>query len=141
MMPRSARASITLGAGLGRLDRELVEEMRRDHLDAGHLRQRVRERHRVGVVQRGELAQARLAEQRQMRGERQRAQARVRADIAGRLLAADMLLARGERQHEAAPAIAVERLAAKPPRHLAHEFLAGGEQAEIRAAEIEAIAD
>ena len=48
--------------------------------------------------------QAFLAQQRQMDGEGQGAEAGIGADIAGGLFAADMLLAGGKRQHIAAPA-------------------------------------
>ena len=58
-----------------------------------------------------------------------------------RLLAADMLLAGREGEHEAALAFGVDRLAGEPPRHLPDIFLAGCEQADIRPAEIEADAD
>ena len=52
-----------------------------------------------------------------------------------------MLLAGGERQHEAALARRVHRLAAQPPGHLAHIFLLAREQAEIGPAELEADAE
>ena len=73
--------------------------------------------------------------------EGQRAEAGIGADVAGRLLAADMLLAGGEGQHPAAPAFGIDGLADEPPRHLADEFLARGEQADIGPAEIQRIAD
>ena len=65
--------------------------------------------------------------------EGERAQAGIGADVRGRLLAADVLLARRERQHEAAPAFGVDRLADEPARHLPHEFLPRREQARHRA--------
>ena len=69
------------------------------------------------------------------------AEAGVGADVGGRLLAADVLLAGRERQHEAAPALGVDGLAAQPARHLAHELLARREQADIGAAEVQRVAD
>ena len=48
-----------------------------------------------------------LAEQRQVDGEGERAEAGIGADVARRLLAADVLLARRQRQHEAAPPVRV----------------------------------
>ena len=58
-----------------------------------------------------------------------------------RLLAADVLLAGREGQHEAALAVGVDRLAAEPPGHLSHELLAAAEQAEVGSAEIESDAE
>ncbi len=73
--------------------------------------------------------------------ERQRAEAGIGADVARRLLAANMLLARRQRQHEAAPPLGVDRLAGEPSRHLAHVLGARREQADVRAAEIQRVAD
>ena len=73
--------------------------------------------------------------------ESERAQAAVGADVRGRLLAADMLLAGGQGQHEAALAFGVDGLAGEPARHLADELLLAGEQADIGPAEIQADAD
>ena len=52
-----------------------------------------------------------------------------------------MLLARRQGQHIAAPALGIHGLAAEPARHLAHMPRAGGEEAEMRAAEAHRIAD
>ena len=82
-----------------------------------------------------------LAEQGHVDREGQRAQPRVGADVAGRLLAADVLLAGRERQHEAALAVGVDGLARDPARHLADMLFAAGEQADVGAAEVEADAD
>ena len=73
--------------------------------------------------------------------EGERAQAGVGADVGSRLLAADMLLARTECQHEAAFAVGIDGLADQPPWHLAHVLLFGGEQPDVRAAEAQAVAD
>ena len=112
-----------------------------EHRHALDLGERLGERHGVGVVDAGEAPQAGFAQQRHVDGEGQHAQAGVGADVGGRLLAADVLLARRQGQHEAAPAFLVDGLAAQAPGHLPHVFLACGEQADIGAAEGERIAD
>ncbi len=123
----------------GQPHRELVEEIALvDDFDAGDRAQPLRRLQRPGMVDARQPAQPVAAQQRHVDRERQRAQARIGADIAGRLLAPDMLLARRERQHEAALAVRVHRLAAQPSGHLAHEFLARAEQAQIGSAEIQA---
>ena len=76
-----------------------------------------------------------------MRGEGQRAKAGIGADIRGRLVATNMLFARRERQHEPAITVGVNGLAAQAPRHLAHQFLGTGEQADIGPTEIESVPD
>ena len=48
-----------------------------------------------------------------------------------------MLLAGGERQHEAALAIGIDRFAAQPARHLADELFRTAEQAKVRPAELQ----
>src|SRR5204862_3965153 len=75
-------------------------------------------------------------QRRQIHRRSQRKQALVRADIAGCLLAADVLLARLQGQHPAALAGAVHGLAYNPARNLAHEWLAAGHHAEVRPAEL-----
>ena len=52
-----------------------------------------------------------------------------------------MLLARLQREHEAAPAVDVDGLAGDAPGHPPQVLLARGEQAERRAAEVEAVAE
>ena len=78
----------------------------------------------VGVVEPRQPGQPGFAEQRQMDREGERAQPGIGADVARRLLAADVLLARRQGQHPAAPAVGIDGLADQPARHLAHEFLA-----------------
>src|SRR3546814_3305168 len=58
-----------------------------------------------------------------------------------RLLAADMLFARRERQHKAALAVGIDRFAAQASRHLADIFGLAREEADIRPAELEADAE
>ena len=89
-----------------------------------NLRQHLRQRDGVGVIdarepRRGPSSPSSV---RWMR-EGQRAEAGIGADVGGRLVAADMLLARRKRQHVAAPAVGVDRLAAEAARHLPQEFL------------------
>ena len=110
-------------------------------LDARDRRQPVRRLARARVVQGCELPQALLAKQGQVDGERERAQHRAGADVRGRLLAADMLLAGRKRQDEAALAFGVDSFAGEPARHLADMLLAAGEQADIGAAELQPDAD
>src|SRR6516162_4664206 len=69
------------------------------------------------------------------------AEPRIGADVAGSFLSPDVLLARRQSQHPTAPAIGVDGLADEPPRHLADEFVAAREQAEMRSAKIERIAE
>ena len=59
----------------------------------------------------------------------------------GRLLAADVLLARLEREHEAAAAVDVGRLAGDPAGHPAQVLLGRGEESERRAAVVEPAAE
>src|SRR3546814_16958523 len=93
------------------------------------------------MVDRGEPAQPGFTEQGHVDAESQRAKPGIGADIARRLLAADMLLARRERQHKAALAVGIDRLAAQASRHLADIFGLAGEAATIRPAELEADAE
>ena len=63
------------------------------------------------------------------------------ADVRGRFLPADVLLAGLQRQHEPAPPVHVDGLARDPPGHPAQVGLARGEQPERRAAEVEPVAE
>ena len=76
-----------------------------------------------------------------MRRERQRAQHGAGADVRCRLLAADVLLAGGERQDEAALTLRVDGLAGEPARHLADVLFAAGEEPDVRSAELQPDAD
>jgi hypothetical protein len=59
----------------------------------------------------------------------------VGADVAGRLFAADVLLAGLKRQHPAAAAPTIDRLPGNAPRHPPYELLAAGHDSQIRPAE------
>ena len=82
----------------------------------------------------GRFSQPLRAQLSQVDGGSQGEQALVGADVAGRLFAADMLLASLQREHEAAFAAAVDRLADDPARHAADELLAAGHDAQVGAA-------
>ena len=71
----------------------------------------------------------------------ERVQRLRRADVRGRLLAADVLLAGLEGEHESALAVDVLGLARDPPGHAADQRLGGGEEPERRAAEVESVAE
>ena len=62
-------------------------------------------------------------------------QSLIGADIRGRFLAADVLLARGQRKHESALALLVDGLADQAARHLADVFFARRNDAAVGAAE------
>ncbi len=121
-------------------DRELVEETVVDDPHPGHTLEALGERDGGGMVERRQAREPDLAQKRQMRGKAQRAQARIGADVARRLLAADVLLACRERQHIAAPSLGIVGLAHEPARHLAHMRVARREEPEMRAAEAHRIA-
>src|SRR3546814_5427869 len=80
--------------------REFVEEAVVQHRHAGNLREFGRRRLGPAMVDRGEPAQPGFAEQGHVDAESQRAKPGIGADIARRLLAADMLFARRERRSE-----------------------------------------
>ena len=73
------------------------------------LRSRPRRIRRLLRARPRQLRKPLLAHEAQIDDRRQRAEALVRADIGHRLLAADVLLARLERQDEALPALGVDR--------------------------------
>ena len=124
----AARASASLDRHVAALRRARIDLPRT--VDAG-----------VGVVDGGELTQADLPQQGQVNGEGERAEHRAGADVRGRLLAADMLLARRQGEDEAALAFRVLSHAGQPPRHLPHELLLAREQPAIRPAELQADAE
>ena len=55
-----------------------------------------------------------------------------RADVAGRLFAADVLLARLQRHAQRAPSLRVLRHADDPSRHVPHVVFAAGEPGRVR---------
>ena len=121
MPASSARSSAACGVA-AHADHELVE---------GRSREREREPRRradprLGVLRLGEVAlgqapQPDAAQQREVDGRHQQTQALVGADVRGRPLAADVLLARREREHEAATPLAVDGLTDEAAGQIAHE--------------------
>ena len=95
----------------------------------------------AGEQQLAELDDPAAAEPGQVDDAGERVQRLRGADVRGRFLAADVLLARLQRQHEAAAAVDVDGLAGDPARHPAQVLLAGGEQAERGPAEVEPVAE
>jgi hypothetical protein len=87
-----------------------------------------------------ELDQALAPEPRQVDDPGERVERLRRADVRCRLLAADVLLAGLQRQHEAAPAVDIDGLAGDPARHPPHVLIAHGEEAERRSAEVQPVA-
>ena len=88
-----------------------------------------------------ELDEASLAEPGEVDHAGQRVERLGGADVVGRLLAADVLLAGLEREHEAAAAVDVGRLACDPAGHAADVLLSRAEEAERGAAVVEAVAE
>ena len=88
-----------------------------------------------------EAAQARLAEQRHVDREGERAEPGIGADVRRRLLAADVLLAGRQRQHEAALASASTVSPHSRPGIWRTYFAVRREQADIGPAEVQRVAD
>ena len=74
------------------------------------------------------------AEPRQVDESAEREQRLIRRDVRRRLLAADVLLARREREHVATPSVDVGGLAHDAAGHAAHVLCAAGEEAVVRPA-------
>ena len=119
-----------------RADDELVEDGRgvgeREAFERGYPPARVGRLLRALF---GHLLQTLPPHRRQVDGRGQGDEALVGADVGGRLLAADVLLARGERQDEAAAALFVVSLADEAAGNLARETVARGEEPDERAAD------
>ena len=132
---------------VGLVHHELVEERRAEaRAYPGGRERRGRAMGQFDVA-RSQLAQPPPPHHREIHRGRERTQRMVGADVGGRALAPDMLLARGQRQAPRAPSEAIVRLAHQPPGHLAqmrrprrHEAHSGS--AELRReAEALALAD
>ncbi len=127
------------------LQQRFVSGFRRPAFGRGHelIEERARKPRRcvrgevVGLRQvlPGEFAQALLAIDGHEDGRHQGDQRLVGADVGRRLLAPDMLLARGERQAIGPLAARVLGLAHQAARHLSHELLPGRDHAGVGAAE------
>ena len=126
---------LELPARHGGAELESVEE-RSVEPDRASRKCREPRRERVGArdadARRG--AQPALTHEREVHGRGDRGDRLVGADVAGGLLAADVLLACLQRVHEAASAVRVARFADEASGHLPDEGLTGGEDAEVRAA-------
>ena len=107
---------------------------RKDAAHAGNLFEFRLGEARLGEILQRQLAQAFFADQAEMNRGGERVERFVGADVGGGLLAADVLLARGEREHEAAAPCGVGGLSGEAAGHLAHEFFARGDDADVRAA-------
>ena len=83
----------------------------------------------------GQLFQPDLAVDRHKNIDHERDQRLIRADIRRGFLAADMLLASSQREHESALALPVDRLADQAARHLPDKFFARGNHAAVGTAE------
>ncbi len=141
LMPSAAQRSTTSSTRHGERHGELADHgLRMPRLHAVDRAQRL-----AGVVgalqqQLAQLDDALPAQPRQVDDAAQRVERLRGADVRRRLLAADVLLARLQREHEPALAVHVHRLAGDAPRHAPQVGLGGGEEAERRAAEVQAVA-
>ena len=102
-------------------------------LDADR-RERGLELGRPGGAERRHVAQPVRTDRREVDRRRQREQRLVRADVAGRLVTPDVLLARAQGHDEGALAVEVRGHADEPPGDLADERIGRGEDAEVRPA-------
>ncbi len=138
MWRSAARRRSSSSAATGRAHDELVEDGRgvgkREAFERGNPPARVS---RLLRALRRHLLQTAPAHRRHVDGRGERDQTLVGADVRRGLLAADVLLARGEREHEAAPPFAVVGDADEPARYLARVLLARGEETDVGAAERE----
>ena len=146
---REARVDAgVLAAGDDAIDRRLQAHGELAHhrllvqrLDAVERRQCLARVVRALQQQLAELDEPAAAQPGQVDDAGQRVERLGGADVRGRLLAADVLLARLQREHEAAAPVDVARLARDPPGHAPQVGLGGGEEAERRAAEVQAVAE
>ncbi len=121
-------------AGVRDVDRELVEVgagMEPAHADRGQRRLELRGTR--GTVRR-HVAQPVRADGREVDRRREGEQGLVGADVAGRLVATDVLLARPERHDEGALAVEVGGHAHEAAGDLADERVGRGQDAQVRAA-------
>src|SRR3954471_5176705 len=86
--------------GLLQLDGEFIEEAVGYKFTPGQAREFVGERCGPRVIGARKPRESFLAKQREVNRESEAAQPGIRADVAGRLVAADVLLARGQREHK-----------------------------------------
>ena len=135
-MPRSTSAACTRAAS-GHAHGELIEI--RATVDAADARSRERVLELLGTrrAKRGHVVQPVRPERRDVDRGGQRAQRLVGADVAGGLVAPDVLLARAQGHDVRAPAVDVRGAAHEPAGHLAHEVRPSRQEAEVRTAVLE----
>ena len=122
------------GAGVGDADGELVEVGALvDPRRAGRLERR-RELRGPGRAGRGDVAQPVRPDGREVDRRGQREQRLIGADVGGRLLPPDVLLARAHRHHERPLPVEVLGHAHEPARDLADQGVGAGDDPEVRAA-------
>ena len=143
LTPASWQRAMTLrSTGASQPHRELAHDrLLVQRLDAVERGQRLARVVRALQQQLAELDEPAAAQPGEVDDAGQRVERLGGADVRGRLLAADVLLARLQRQHEAAAPVDVARLARDAPGHAAQVGLGGGEEAERRAAEVQAVAE
>ena len=122
------------GPCLGDADDELVEVRAGVHPLHTDRSQGGLELRGAGGPERRHVAQAVRTDRRDVDGGRQGQQSLVGADVAGRLVAADVLLTRAHGHHERARAVEVGRHPDQTPGDLADERIGRGEDAEVRPA-------
>ena len=135
-MPRAARRRDDLVGPAGHADVERVEERVVHDLDATHTEAR-REQRREAVHALGDRAQPGRAVVRRVQPGDHREQHLGGADVARRLLAADVLLARLQREPVRGTAFRVDRHTDQPAGQRALELVARREVRRVRAAEAE----
>ena len=122
------------GPGVGDPDRELVEVRPRMEPRRPDRRERRLELGRPRRPERRHVAQPVRTDGREVDRGGQRQEGLVRADVAGGLVAPDVLLAGAHRHHECALAVEVGRHPDEPAGDLADEGVGRGEDPQVRAA-------
>ena len=88
-----------------------------------------------------ELGEPAGSEPGQVRRRGKRHQCLVRADVRGRLLAADVLLSGLEGEHVSGPPVDVDGLSHDATGEASHVVHAGGDDSEVRSPEVQVIAE
>ena len=133
---------MTRSTGASSADRELADDrLLVQQLDAVERGQRLARVRGALQEQLAQLDDALAPEPRQVDDAAERVERLRGADVRRRLLAADVLLARLERQDEAALAVDVLRLAGDAAGHPPQVGLGRGEEAERRPAVVEPVAE
>ena len=127
------RCEISYGVAAG-LENEFVEARRAVEENLGLGAERLAGVGGLGEILLGQFANADAAIDIHEDVDHERDERLVGADVGGRLLAADVLLAGGEGEHEAALAVAVGGLSDETAGNLADELFAGGDDSGIGAA-------